>query len=91
MVPRKVRIQQKEENNYNLNFLLERLNFCLKSEDKQFTRECALADAWDSKHAAQQQQQQQQQETDSAAEEDEEKEEEKDEGRSEDQTDKNIK
>lgn len=53
VVPREVRGQPKTEMSPHLRILIDRLEYCLRSHGRQFSKECMMADEWDRKHAQQ--------------------------------------
>ncbi|XP_026191094.1 putative 3-phosphoinositide-dependent protein kinase 2 [Cyclospora cayetanensis] len=52
VVPRAVREQPKAEMPPHVRILVERLEYFLRSQGSQFSRECTMADEWDLRHEA---------------------------------------
>lgn len=53
VVPRELREQPKSEMSPHLQILIGRLEYFLHSQDRQFSKECSLADEWGRKHSLQ--------------------------------------
>lgn len=53
VVPRELREQAPTKLSPHLRILIERLEYLLRSQGRQFSKECLLADEWDRKHSRQ--------------------------------------